>query len=122
MGESVASAAAAGEVKNCYRRLTLGDVRGDNGEDVAALREGEAAAGMLEGDVATERASMRAREASGVDGVEMDCVVRPLEHPRVRFELMMAAMQASQEVCWNMLKGGAMAPQRWRVGEGAHCW
>ena len=104
----MASTAAAGEDRNCWRRLTLGDSRGDNGE-VAALRGGEAVAERSAGDVAMERAAMRARQASGVDGMGMDCVVRPLEHPRVRSELMMAALQASKEVCWNMLKEGPAA-------------
>ena len=98
MGESVASGASAGEDRNCWRRLTLGDSCGDNGE-AAALRGGEAVAGRAGGDEAAERAAMRARQASGVDGIGMFCVVRPLEHPRVRSEFMMAALQASAEVC-----------------------
>ena len=88
------------------KRLTLGEGRGDNGE-VAAFLVGEAAAGMLVVDVAAERASMRG--ASGVVSVGMAGVVRPLEHPRVRMEVMTDVLQASGEVCLKMLRGGATA-------------
>ena len=86
----------------------MGEGRGDNGE-VAALRVGEAAAGTLEEDVAAERTLTRAREASGVEGVGIVGVVRPPEQPRVRIELMTDALQASWEVCWKILRGGATA-------------
>jgi len=46
----------------------LGDCLGDDW-DAAALREGDAAAGRSAGDVAIERAAMRKRQTSGVDGM-----------------------------------------------------